>query len=110
MLILIVSFGGVFENEDDDENDSIPVNFQTGSSRGFVKKRLFNLQVNENALFEHEQTPLHLRKSVQSADKLTAKFKFTAEKPLAGAVGKMRERRRRPRPALSRDGIRRRSN
>ena len=59
MLILIVSFGGVFENEDedDDENDSIPVNFQTGSLRGFVKERLFNFQVNENALFKHEQTP-----------------------------------------------------
>ncbi|HEY5233203.1 MAG TPA: hypothetical protein VIK35_06705 [Verrucomicrobiae bacterium] len=56
MLILIVSFDGFFENwdEDDDENDSIPMNFQTGSLRGFVKERLFTFQVNENALFKHE--------------------------------------------------------
>jgi hypothetical protein len=31
MFILIVSFGGLFEHEDDGEDDSIPVNFQTGS-------------------------------------------------------------------------------
>jgi len=31
MLLLIVSFGRFFEDEDDDEDDSIPVNFQTGS-------------------------------------------------------------------------------
>ena len=31
MLILIVSFGRFFEDEDDDEDDLIPVNYQTGS-------------------------------------------------------------------------------
>jgi hypothetical protein len=30
ILMLIVSFGRLFEDEDDDEDDSIPVNFQTG--------------------------------------------------------------------------------